>query len=191
MKHPFVLLALLACFAIAVLAYTPAQASSPTVAVVSSQPEAPSQTCWGCGPVPQPGGVFDRGPRPHATGYVNGSYYCVAFGDTLFSISQRFGVSAQQIAAANGIPNPWLIWANQFILIPGLGIARPSRRHQRRRRSHSKRRSPSPTPPPTVRYPPHSRSAVWRPVLMAPPLRSRRRTTAVAYSQEPPPRSKR
>ncbi len=71
---------------------------------------------WTCGG----GGFYDGGPRPHATGYLYGSTYIVAFGDTSFSIAQRFGISVNALAAANRI-DPWRIYGGQRLYIPAGG----------------------------------------------------------------------
>ncbi len=70
---------------------------------------------------PPPGGVVpcDRGPTAHARGPISGNVYTVLLGDTMFSISQRFCNTVQQLSAANGISNPWLIFAGQRLTIPG------------------------------------------------------------------------
>lgn len=73
-----------------------------------------------CGGVPPSGGVYDRGPRPHAQGTRVSNVYTVVPGDTLFSIGQRFGVAVGSLAAANGIAHPWRIVAGQRLVIPGL-----------------------------------------------------------------------
>jgi len=44
----------------------------------------------------------------------------VQWGDTLYSIARRFGVTWQAIAAANGLVNPNLIRAGQVLIIPTL-----------------------------------------------------------------------
>lgn len=68
------------------------------------------------------GGVFDRGPRPRARGYViNNNTYIVAHGDWLVAIAARFGVTQQSIVQANGLANPNRIFAGQGLRIPGLG----------------------------------------------------------------------
>ena len=51
-------------------------------------------------------------------GPVNGTTYTVVLGDTLFSIARRFCTTTQQLAASNGIPNPWLIFAGQHLTVP-------------------------------------------------------------------------
>ncbi len=76
--------------------------------------------CGGGNPPPGGGTVpCDRGPSAHAKGPINGNIYSVTFGDTMFSISQRFCTTVQQLSAANGISNPWLIFAGQRLTIPG------------------------------------------------------------------------
>ena len=44
-------------------------------------------------------------------------YYTVAKGDTLWSISRRYGVSVNDLVRINGITNPNLIVIGQKILI--------------------------------------------------------------------------
>jgi len=74
---------------------------------------------------PNPGTVYDRGPRPHATGTVSGSYYTVAAGDNLYRIGERFGLPWPDIAHANNLgPNPQ-IHPGDRLLIPGLNTALP------------------------------------------------------------------
>lgn len=46
--------------------------------------------------------------------------YTVLPGDVLIKVSQRFGVSSDAIAQANGITNPNLIMPNQKLVIPGV-----------------------------------------------------------------------
>ncbi len=45
-------------------------------------------------------------------------YHCVRYGETLFSIGRLYGVNPYAIASANGISNPNLIYAGQWLLIP-------------------------------------------------------------------------
>ena len=53
--------------------------------------------------------------------------YVVQAGDTLFAIALRFGVTAAEIAAANGLSNPNLIFVGQRLVIPGNGpLAEPA-----------------------------------------------------------------
>src|SRR5574341_255137 len=40
-------------------------------------------------------------------------------GETLYSIARRYGLTVEQVAAANGITNPALIYAGQVLIIPG------------------------------------------------------------------------
>jgi LysM repeat protein len=65
-----------------------------------------------------PGGTPSPVPpptTPDQPGYTN---YVVQRGDTLNSIAQKFGVSWVEIAEANGIVNPNLIYAGQVLKIP-------------------------------------------------------------------------
>lgn len=66
------------------------------------------------------GGAYDHGPRLHAQGYLYGNRYVVAYGDTSYSIAQRFGITVNALAQANGI-NAWHIYAGQKLYIPGYG----------------------------------------------------------------------
>jgi len=50
-----------------------------------------------------------------------GWVYVVRYGDTLYSIARRFGVSAYAIAQANHLQNPNLIYVGQHLVIPGGG----------------------------------------------------------------------
>jgi LysM repeat protein len=90
-----------------------------------------------CGSIPPPCTVYDRGPTLHARGRVNGNIYTVVFGDTTFSVSRRFGLTVDQLAAANGLWNPNFIYAWQKLVIPGLGGCPPP---------------PPPPPPPTTPF---------------------------------------
>lgn len=58
-----------------------------------------------------------------ATAQQDGPVYVVDTGDTLFSISQIFGTSVEQLAEANNIEDPSAIFPGQTLLIPGyLGL---------------------------------------------------------------------
>jgi len=48
--------------------------------------------------------------------------HTVAYGDTLFRISQRYGVSVEDIASENGILYTWSIQIGQKLTIPGLTV---------------------------------------------------------------------
>jgi len=77
----------------------------------------------GSGVTPPSGGVYDRGPRTHATGVYRAPYYSVAWGDTLTSIAGRFGLSVAALQQANGIGST--VYAGQVLVIPGSGPTPP------------------------------------------------------------------
>lgn len=60
--------------------------------------------------IPTGGGVT---PPPTQCTYV------VQPGDTLFSIAIRYGVAWQNVAAANNLPAPYIIYVGQTLIIPG------------------------------------------------------------------------
>ncbi len=51
---------------------------------------------------------------------ATGQVYIVRLGDTLFKIAQRFNLTTRQLAEANGITNPALIYEGQSLTIPGV-----------------------------------------------------------------------
>ena len=76
----------------------------------------------------QQGGYYQPGPNDGnyypAPDYNNAppggiaGTHTVAPGETLFMIAQRYGVSADMIAAANGLPNPNQIYVGQVLYLP-------------------------------------------------------------------------
>ena len=70
------------------------------------------------GRAPPPPGSCNLEPIPHAMGPLNGNVYTVVLGDTLFSIARRFCTTVEQLAASNGIPHPWRIFAGQRLVVP-------------------------------------------------------------------------
>jgi|GEM_PF-1169656 len=58
-------------------------------------------------------------PPPVLTAGPGGLIYLVEPGDMLFDIAERFGVSPEAIAAANGMPEPGPILADEELVIPG------------------------------------------------------------------------
>lgn len=66
-------------------------------------------------------GIYDRGATTYAAGsIVNGNIYVVAWGDTVFSIAQRFGLSNDDIWYSNEGTSNFGLRAGTRILIPGL-----------------------------------------------------------------------
>lgn len=74
----------------------------------------------GTGTVPPGCTVYDRGPSQYAQGYVVGNVYYVQYGDTWYSIAQRFGTTEQAIKAANGLPANAPLYSGTALIIPGL-----------------------------------------------------------------------
>ncbi len=74
--------------------------------------------------------------------------YIVQWGDTLFNISRRLGVSMASMISANNLVNPNRIYAGQRLIVPGCIPAQPA---------------PPPAPPPTTPFPPGTRLHVLLP----------------------------
>jgi len=67
--------------------------------------------------------VADPTPSPEPAPAPSGTYYTVVPGDNLWGIAERFygdGTRYPEIAAANGVENPSLIFPGQTFLIPGV-----------------------------------------------------------------------
>jgi LysM repeat protein len=88
--------------------------SSPTPVPPQSTAVPPQPTA-----VP-PGAVIDTGARQYAMGTYAAPYYTVAAGDTLYSIGLRFGLSVDQIIAANPAAANGIV-TGQTLVIPGAG----------------------------------------------------------------------
>lgn len=58
-----------------------------------------------------------------------GMYYTVVTGDTLYSISKRYGLTVEQLAAANGIVYPYYIQIGQTLYIPPASATPGGRTH--------------------------------------------------------------
>ncbi len=74
----------------------------------------------GAGAIPPGCTVFDRGPSQFAQGTVQGNVYTVAWGDTWFSVANRFGTTEQAIRQANDLAQNARLFANARLVIPGL-----------------------------------------------------------------------
>lgn len=98
------------------LTFIPEWANPPS----SPTPEQPQPTAVPPQPttVPPPAGsCVDSGAREHAMGTYASPYYTVAAGDTIYSIGLRFGITNQQLFAANpGATNG--IVTGQILTIP-------------------------------------------------------------------------
>jgi LysM repeat protein len=81
-----------------------------------STPPPPAATPT-TGPPPAPTQVPPT-PTPPASGYHS---YTVQAGDTLTRIAARFGVTVNQIMAANNLTNPNFIYVGQVLRIPAAG----------------------------------------------------------------------
>jgi LysM repeat protein len=79
-------------------------------------------------PASSPTAVPTVGPTPQPTAVPSpgvGFPYVVQWGDTLFGIARRFGVTVNAIVAANGLANPNQIRAGQVLIIPALPAPAP------------------------------------------------------------------
>jgi uncharacterized membrane protein/LysM repeat protein len=83
----------------------------PTLALAEEATPAPTPT-----PSPTP---LPPPPPPVLTAGPGGLIYLVEPDDTLTSVGERFGVSPEAIAAANGMPEPGPILDGQELIIPG------------------------------------------------------------------------
>ncbi|MGH9066088.1 MAG: lytic transglycosylase domain-containing protein [Acidimicrobiales bacterium] len=63
--------------------------------------------------------VVGLGQAAAGPGWQVGGSYRVARGDTLWALSQRFGVTVSTLAAANGLADPNRIEAGTTLMIPG------------------------------------------------------------------------
>ncbi|HET9910003.1 MAG TPA: LysM domain-containing protein, partial [Anaerolineales bacterium] len=66
-------------------------------------------------------------PTPTTQTSITGGTYIVQENDTLASIALNFGISVEEIAQANGLPDSNLIYVGQLLVIPGLEIASDQR----------------------------------------------------------------
>jgi LysM repeat protein len=62
---------------------------------------------------------YDHGYKKPGYGHGYGRTHCVKYGETLYSIAWRYGVSVWSLSNANGIHNPNWIRAGSCLTIPG------------------------------------------------------------------------
>ncbi len=75
-------------------------------------------------PQPKPTPTPPPTPTPKSESGQKVTKYTVQPGDTLSSISQKFGVSMEAIIAANGLKNPNAIYVGQVLTIPSQGAVK-------------------------------------------------------------------
>jgi LysM repeat protein len=81
-------------------------------------PDGPLPQWSGGSASPWPGGPVQPGPSPVPTSPEGSRTHTVQMGETLFSIALLYGVSVQDIALANNLPNPNFIYPGQTLVIP-------------------------------------------------------------------------
>lgn len=88
---------------------------NPKPSPVTDAPSAPqSPSSPGSQPTPSPGSK----PQTPSQG-TSGQRYIVQRGDTLWRLSQRFGVSLDALIKANNLSNPNVLHIGQELIIPG------------------------------------------------------------------------
>lgn len=98
--------------------------------------------------------------NPYAPQPVTTGYHQVARGETLYSISWRYGFDYRDVAHWNNIPSPYVIFPGQRILLrPGAGPRQATAPQTAQTR---------PASPPTVQPRPESVSGVTRPQAARP-----------------------
>jgi murein DD-endopeptidase MepM/ murein hydrolase activator NlpD len=99
----------------------PGQVAAAPVEPIQSQPLAPIQT----GPAP---GVAAASVTSSSGGWsaAGGTQVTVGAGDSLATISQRYGVPSQAILSANGLPNASQVQPGSRIVIPVYNAAAPT-----------------------------------------------------------------
>jgi len=103
---------------------SPEQATpSATATPESPPPGAPAESPSASPETPAPSALAEALPPgpPSSPATPSGSIYVVQPGDTLIGIATVFGLHFTEIAAANDIANPNLIYAGQTLTIPAIG----------------------------------------------------------------------
>lgn len=98
---------------------TPAATPGASPEITVTPPAPPGET-----PTPPPAQATAT-PVPPAPVPSGGVEYVVRWGDTVHIIARRYGVSVQDIVAANNLANPDLIRAGDVLIIPGATAPSP------------------------------------------------------------------
>lgn len=86
---------------------------------LSAEPSVEASVEPSVEPSPSPTPTPSPTPSPTATPAPTPFVYVVRSGDTLFAIANRFGVTIDQITAANGITRQSVLKVGQHLVIPG------------------------------------------------------------------------
>lgn len=97
---------------------SPQPATEPSAS--ETPPPAPEETPTSVLPQLTPAPEPPPAPPP-----AEGVEHVVAWGETIHAIAARYGVSAEDIAAANNLTNPDLIRAGDVLIIPGVSAPSP------------------------------------------------------------------
>lgn len=97
---------------------SPAGSSEPSASVTAQAPGGETPTAVAPEPTAAP-------PQPPPSVPAGGVEHVVAWGETIEVIASRYGVSAQDIIAANNLANPDLIRAGDVLIIPGATTPSP------------------------------------------------------------------
>jgi len=96
--------------------------------------------CAGRRVAPVPGPPRHGRQQGAAPGRGAGTWHVVRPGETLWRIARRYGVTVEEIARANGIPDPSRVRAGRRLFIPG---GRPGPASPPRRKAEGGSRSPA------------------------------------------------
>lgn len=129
--------------------------------------------CGGGGRAVAPVGSYDSNQRKIATAP---SSYTVQRGDTLYSISWRYGRDYKEVARINGIRSPYTIYVGQKLRFKSSSGTRPQPRPTTRKQVQTK---------PVISAPKPSAQAVPKPAIPQPkkaPVKATTTTTTPAFT---------